>query len=100
MNRRNFLAGSIALAGQHKLLHSMGALSMGGQATPAATSPQNLLSTTFTESFLASNLMFADQYHPYPRWDERAAWEAVPEDLRAPIVRQAEPIKRRAGTRF
>jgi len=90
MNRRHFLAGSIALAGQQKLLRSMGAMPIGGQGTPAATSPQNLLSTTFTESFLTSNLVSADKFHPYPRWDERAAWEAVPEDLRVPIVQQAE----------
>ena len=90
MNRRHFLAGSIALAGQQKLLRSMGAMPIGGQGTPAATSPQNLLSTTFTESFLTSNLVSADKFHPYPRWDERAAWEAVPEDLRVPIVQEAE----------
>ncbi len=68
----------------------MGSLSFEGQATPAATSPQNLLSATFSESFLASNLVSADKYHPYPHWDERAAWDAVPEDLRTPIVHQAE----------
>ncbi len=68
----------------------MGALSIDGQGTPAATSPQNLLSTTFTEPFLTSNLVPADKYHPYPRWDERANWAAVPEDLSTPIVRQAE----------
>ena len=90
MNRRHFLAGSIALASQRKLIGSMGPLSMDGEATPPATSPQNLLSTTFTESFLASNLLAADKYHPYPRWNERASWAAVPDDLRAPIIRQAE----------
>lgn len=68
----------------------MGALSIDGQGSQAATSPQNLLSTTFTESFLTSHLVAADKYHPYPRWDERAAWESVPEDLRIPIVQQAE----------
>jgi len=90
MNRRHFLAGSMALAGQHKLLRSMGALSIDPSSTPEALSPQNLLSSIFTESFLTSNLMSADKYHPYPRWDERAAWTAVPEDLRTPIVQQAE----------
>ena len=52
MNRRHFLAGSIALAGQQKLLRPMGALSINGQGASAATSPQDLLATTFTESFL------------------------------------------------
>jgi hypothetical protein len=90
MNRRHFLAGSIALAGQQQLLHSVSPLVLGDQAAPPATSPQNLLSTVFTESFLQANLVSADKLHPYPRWDERAAWEAVPEDLRAPIIHQAE----------
>lgn len=98
MNRRHFLAGSIALASQEKLIRSMGPLSLGTETTSPATSPQNLLSTTFTESFLASNLVAADKYHPYPRWDERAAWEAVPEDLRAPVIRQAEADQKAGWT--
>ncbi len=90
MNRRIFLAGSIALAGQQKLLPSMGALTSGSEAASATMSPQNLLSRTFTKSFLTANLISANKYHPYPRWDDRAGWEAVPEDLRTPIVQQAE----------
>ena len=90
MNRRHFLAGSVALAGQQKLLRSMGALSIGGQGTPPATSPQNLLSTTFTESFLTGHLIPADKWHPYPKWGERDAWQAIPEDIRTPIIEMAE----------
>jgi hypothetical protein len=91
MNRRHFLQGSIALAGQQKLLRSFGPLSIAAaQSTSAATSPQNLLASTFTEDFLSSHLLPADKYHPYPRWDERVAWEAVPEDLRTPVIQQAE----------
>jgi hypothetical protein len=90
MDRRNFLAGSLALASHHKLLHSMGPLSMGVSGAAEALSPQNLLASTFTESFLAAHLQPADKWHPYPRWDDRAAWAKVPEDLRTPIVEQAE----------
>ena len=90
MNRRDFLAGSVALAGQQKLLRSMGPLSIAGQDASQATSPQNLLSTTFTETFLASKLLTVDQWHPYPRWGERASWEGVPADIRAKIIAQAE----------
>jgi len=90
MNRRHFLAGSIALASQHKLLHSISPLAINASGTPEATSPQDLLSKTFTESFLTSSLMSVDKWHPYPRWDERSAWGAVPQDLSAPIVQQAE----------
>jgi len=90
MNRRDFLAGSIALAGQQKLVHSMGTFSMAGQDAPPASSPQNLLSSTFTEEFLSKKLLTVDQWHPYPRWGERGPWEAVPGDIRAKIVKQAE----------
>ncbi|MGH9600229.1 MAG: heparinase II/III domain-containing protein, partial [Terracidiphilus sp.] len=30
------------------------------------------------------------QYHPYPQWTDRAAWEAVPDDLRAATIEHAE----------
>jgi hypothetical protein len=96
MNRRNFLAGSIALAGQHKLLRSMGALSMGGQNAQQITAPHNLLSSTYTESFLESKLAAAGAWHPYPNWSERGPWEAVPEDIRTAIVGRADS-DRKAG---
>ncbi len=75
MNRRHFLQGSIALAGQKPFLSLHGPFSIAAadHPTPAATSPQNLLASTFTESFLSSHLLPVDQYHPYPRWDERSA---------------------------
>ncbi len=68
----------------------MGALSTADQPAAPQTSPQNLLTTTFTEEFLTSKLMSVDAWHPYPRWSERAAWEAVPKDIHAKIVAQAE----------
>ena len=59
MNRRHFMAGSMALAGPQKLLHSMEALPISGPAAAGAqqiTRPRDLLSTTYTESFLESKL--------------------------------------------
>ncbi len=99
MNRRHFLAGSIALAGQQQLLRSMDALSIGrsalsgrgaGAGAAPLTLPKDLLSTTFPESFLTEHLASADKWHPYPKWGERAAWAAVPDDIRALIIEQAE----------
>lgn len=90
MKRRDFLAGSIALLGQQELIHSLNALAIGTQDAPRATLPLNLLSKTFTESFLSAHLIPIDQYHPCPKWSERAAWEAVPEDLRATVIQHAE----------
>lgn len=90
INRREFLAGSIALAGQHKLLRSMGTASIGGQGKSPMRVPQNLLSTTFPESFLESKLIPADQWRPYPKWSDRGAWEAVPGDIAGAFVEKAE----------
>jgi hypothetical protein len=96
MNRRNFLAGSLALASQQRLLRSMGALSINAEGNPPALSPQNLLGSTYSESFLASKLMTVGEWHPFPRWSERGAWGAVPEDIRTKIVGQAQ-IDQKAG---
>jgi hypothetical protein len=96
MNRRNFLAGTLALAGHQKLIPSLGAISLAQPPAAPPTSPQNLLTATFTEAFLASHLMTVDEWHPYPRWGERGPWESVPADIRAMIVNQAE-ADRKAG---
>jgi hypothetical protein len=90
MNRRDFLAGSFAMAGQQRLLHSMSGLALGVGDSAALAAPHNLLTTTYTESFLASNLVAANAWHPYPKWSEREAWEAVPGDIHAAIVERAE----------
>src|ERR1039458_7261500 len=100
MNRRNFLAGSVALAGQQKLLRSMGALTFGGQTAAPATSPQNLLSTTYPESFLESKLVPPGQWHPYPRCSERGPWEAIPADLRTAYIAKAEADRKDGWNAF
>ncbi len=90
MNRRDFLAGSIALAGQQKLARSMGSLHLDTQGAAHLVAPHDLLSTTYTESLLETKLAAYGAWHPYPTWSERAPWEAVPADLRAAIVARAE----------
>ncbi len=100
MDRRNFVAGSIALAGQHQLAHSMGALSLGGQVVRPGWPPQNLLSSTYSESFLASNLVSTTEWHPYPKWSERATWESVPADIVGACVEKAEDDQKTGWTAF
>ncbi|MGH7967758.1 MAG: hypothetical protein ACREIC_03420, partial [Limisphaerales bacterium] len=68
----------------------MGTTSVGGQEKPPASAPQNLLSTTFPESFLESKLVPADQWRHYPKWSDRGAWEAVPADIAGAFVEKAE----------
>jgi Heparinase II/III-like protein len=68
----------------------MGTTSTGEQGKPPVGVPQNLLSTTFPESFLESKLIPADKWRPYPKWSDRGAWEAVPADIAEAIVKKAE----------
>jgi hypothetical protein len=103
MNRRHFMTGSLALAGQQKLLHSSPKfLQSLTNLAPAAqensppqeksqlAAPHDLLTTTYTEAFLKSHLAAPGAWHPYPKWSERAAWEAVPVDIRTAVVARAE----------
>lgn len=98
MNRRHFLAGSLALAGRQNLLRAMNGLALNAAAGAAADSlqhvplvaPHDLLSTTYSEAFLQSKLAAPGAWHPYPRSSERQAWEAVPGDIRAAVVERAE----------
>ena len=90
MNRRDFIAGSLALATQQNLLRAAAPDPASGQDTPPATSPQNLLTSTFTESFLTDHLIPVADWHPYPKWNDRALWEGIPGDIRSLVVAQAE----------
>ncbi len=90
MNRRHFLAGSLALASQQESLLSMGMLLPGAQTSAPMEAPHDLPTTTYTESFLKSKLVAPGAWHPYPAWSEREAWEAVPGDIRSAVVERAE----------
>lgn len=90
MNRRDFVAGSLALVGQQELLRSMGKLPSSEQGNAPMEAPHNLLSTTYTESFLESKLIAPGAWRPYPTCSEREAWEAVPGDIRAAVAERAE----------
>ena len=94
MNRRHFLAGSLVLASQHKLLRSMGSPPVGAEDGRQLIAPHNLLSSTYTQAFLENKLVPYGAWHPYPTWSERARWEVVPEDIRTAIVARAEADKK------
>jgi hypothetical protein len=98
MNRRNFVAGSLAVAGQQKFLHSLGNLALAEQESAPLEAPHDLLSTTYTEAFLESHLAAPGAWHPYPKWSERAAWETVPADIRAAVVARAEADQKAGWT--
>src|SRR5436305_13937877 len=61
-------------------------LAVSVEATPA---PRDWLAMAVTPAVLAK-LLPAEQWHPYPRIDEREAWSVIPEDTRNAIVVEAE----------
>ena len=97
MNRRHFLQGSIALAGHKPLLRSMAPLSIAADATPAATSPQNLLAGTFSEAFLSSHLLPRRSVPPVsaPAGRTRRQGGGYPKICARQVIQQAEAGSKR-----
>ncbi|HEY6156383.1 MAG TPA: heparinase II/III family protein [Gemmatimonadales bacterium] len=56
----------------------------------ATQGPRNLLTGGLSEQALAAALLPAAQWHPYPTIRDRADWEAVPQEIRASFIRQAQ----------
>ena len=56
----------------------------------AGQGPRNLLTGGLSEQALAAVLIPAAQWHPYPTIRDRADWEAVPQEIRAGFVREAQ----------
>jgi hypothetical protein len=90
MNRRHFIAGSVALAGQNELLRSMQVFSASEPGARQITTPMNLLSATYSEAFLADRLIPVKEWRPYPRCGERGPWQAIPQDIRAALLERAQ----------
>src|SRR5256885_16043496 len=61
-----------------------------GATLAAGQGPRNLLTSGLSESALAAALLPAAQWHPYPTIRDRADWEAVPQEIRAGFIRQAQ----------
>src|SRR5205807_783521 len=61
-----------------------------GAAPAAGQGPRNLLTGARSEPALAAVLVPAGQWHPYPTIQDRAAWEAVPQEIRVAYVRDAQ----------
>jgi heparinase II/III-like protein len=56
----------------------------------AAQDPRNLLTGGLSEQAFAAALVPAAQWHPYPTIQDRAEWEAVPQETRAGFIREAQ----------
>jgi hypothetical protein len=61
-----------------------------GLGRVAGQGSRNLLTGGWSEHALAAALIPAARWHPYPTIQDRADWEAVPQDIRAAYIRAAE----------
>src|SRR5438132_14013575 len=56
----------------------------------ASQGPRNLLTGGLGEQALAAALIPAVRWHPYPTIQDRTDWEAVPQEIRAGFIREAQ----------
>ena len=90
------IAGAVALLSEAHLPLAFAAQQRG--AVPGAKPqglegpPKNLLSSTFTPELLSKSLASTSAWHPYPKVDEREAWQGVPRDLADLLVKRAEAV--------
>ena len=98
INRRQLIAGAVALLSQPHLPLAFAAehqseLNAGKPySLSGPPKPENFLSSTFTPALLSKSLASAPAWHPYPKVDEREAWQGIPKDIGDAIVRRAEAV--------
>lgn len=51
---------------------------------------QNRLSNTYTPEILEDVLLSAEEWHPFPTYDERPAWEKLPETVKTEFIKKGE----------
>jgi hypothetical protein len=90
MNRRSFLAASGLAASGAVLGQSfvLPADMLAALSVPVSAAPVNLLASTFVP--LASSLLSGNAWHPFPKASDRAAWAALPQDVRDTLVAHAD----------
>jgi hypothetical protein len=96
INRRQLIAGAAAILGEAHLPLAFAAQqpskAEGGKVESLSGPPKHLLSSTFTPDLLSKTLLPASAWHPYPKVDERDAWQSVPKDIGDAIVQRAEAV--------
>lgn len=97
ITRRKWMAGATALVSQPRLplvlsaaLAPAASLSATQPALPAK--PANLLATSFPPELLRRALASRTAWKPFPRFADRAAWAALPEETSGALVTNANNI--------
>ncbi|HEY1741710.1 MAG TPA: heparinase II/III family protein [Granulicella sp.] len=90
MNRRSFLAAGAALVGSEFVRPGdvLAGLAVETEAEKLPMKPVNLLVSTFGP--MASYLLSAKTWRPFPKAGDRAGWNAVPQDVRDVLTQRAD----------
>jgi hypothetical protein len=94
INRRQLLTGVAVLLGEAHLPFTLAQQTKMSESSRGlegvSDPPKRFLSPTFTPEFLSSNLITATVWHPYPKANDREAWQAIPHDIRDALIKRAE----------
>jgi hypothetical protein len=96
INRREMIGGAVALLSAAHLTLAFAANQGSGADSGTSSSmnlpvkPKDLLSATFTRDLLSKSLVSVAAWHPYPKADEREAWQAIPQDVAGALIHRAE----------
>lgn len=99
------IAGAAALFGG---THLPFAFAAGHSHSPGGNSaglnlpekPKNLFTSIFTPELLSRSLISSSEWHPYPKFAEREAWQKVPKEISAVTIARAEKIHGTAWEAF
>jgi len=98
INRRELLAGAVALLSEARLPSVFAAMRQNGtegskpEGVKLPQKPKDLLSSTFTAELLSKSLASASAWHPFPKADDREPWQSLPSDVSEGIVKRAEVV--------
>jgi Heparinase II/III-like protein len=96
INRRQMITGLTALLGQAHLPMGFGLeqaqVREDNALTGANVATKSYLGARFTPEFLSQNLIAVADWRPYPKASEREAWQSIPPDIRATLIKRAEAI--------
>ena len=59
---------------------------MAVSAVAAAQEPRFTLAQLYPQAEIAKVLLGRDQWHPWPRWQDRQAWDALPQSVRKDLL--------------
>jgi len=94
LNRREMIAGATALLSQAHLPLVFAEKGTAASSLPSASElpskPKDLLATTFSTDVLKRQLAPVSDWKPFPRYADRAPWQALPADATSAILKQAE----------